>query len=99
MITAGASGLEEDIQLRWRVNNEDVTLNLHENTHVTSRAPVLISRNGVISVWNSTKMKVTRIQLLKKINDTNEIQKNALVCAVADPGAPTFLRVRTKQPI
>ena len=53
-----ANSLDEDIKVRWKLGNEDMTLNLHENNHVTSQVPVVLSRNGVLSRWNSTNAKV-----------------------------------------
>ena len=51
-------GLRENLKVQWRVNGEDVALNLQENNHVTSQVPVLLSRNRVLSRWNSTNIKV-----------------------------------------
>ena len=36
-----STGLRENLKVQWRVNDEDITLNLHENNHVTSQVPVL----------------------------------------------------------
>ena len=51
-------GLRENLKVRWRVDDEDITLNLHENNHVTSQVPILLSRNRVLSRWQSTNIKV-----------------------------------------
>ena len=63
-----ARGSGENIKVRWRVDDEYVTLNLHENNHVTSQVPVVLSRNGVLSRWNSTSIKVKIMKYFKTSN-------------------------------